>query len=579
MSELQPIRWNKSIARPAAQPEQAMTVQFVLGALRRWWMVAAPIGLLLAAAGGATVYLLFEPVYEAAAWFKIEDRTPFLAFEVKDEGRSKMFFQTQIEMIRSPLVLGPVIKRPEIARLPEIARQPNKVAWLAKQIHVTSVGESELFRVLCAGPDPKDAANVVNAVTESYFKLRDQSDTERNQRIIDLLAQEQNKRSVEVSRLRDNVRNLAKAATGRDPFAGRLELDSSQNHPLADLESRLITAQVERTVLEARIKAAEEELEAKRKEGDSSAEEEGVQASKQEAAFRNAMVDKIIANSAEVLQQEALIAAKRSRLTEIRNKLAKGKEDPAYVRLANEINGDERALDQLREEMKPQARREADLATIARRIERGTTQIERQREELAKMRSNREACRVMEEMLQERYEQQRKNMEQSSGDTMELGFKRDELVRAEKVFELIAQRALQLQTERGAPARITLMQSAEPPGAPVELFPYRNIALVVLASLCLPFALAVLWERVVGRVSNSQLLERQSNLAVLGEIVQLPVPVGGQLQSTRRRVRLHLRQPRQHLGRHVGSDLPHSVNDPVVRAGGVDEHLVEPFPG
>jgi len=67
------------------------------------------------------------------------------------------------------------------------------------------------------------------------------------------------------------------------------------------------------------------------------------------------------------------------------------------------------------------------------------------------------------------------------------------------------------------------MQPAEPPIAPIELFPYRNIALVVLASLCLPFALAVFWERVVGRVGDPQLLERQSNLAVLGEIVQLPL--------------------------------------------------------
>jgi capsular exopolysaccharide synthesis family protein len=153
----------------------------------------------------------------------------------------------------------------------------------------------------------------------------------------------------------------------------------------------------------------------------------------------------------------------------------------------------------------------------------GTARIERRMEELAKMRSDRESCRVMEEMLQARYEKQRENTQQSSGDTMELGFKRDELARAEKVFELIAQRSLQLQTERGAPARITLMQSAEPPAAPIEEFPYRNIALVVLAGLCLPFALAVLWERVVGRVGDPKLLERQSNLAVLGEIVQVPL--------------------------------------------------------
>ena len=55
------------------------------------------MALLLAAVGGTIVYLLFEPVYEASAWFQIEERTPYLAFESKEEGRSKLFFQTQIE--------------------------------------------------------------------------------------------------------------------------------------------------------------------------------------------------------------------------------------------------------------------------------------------------------------------------------------------------------------------------------------------------------------------------------------------------------------------------------------------------
>ena len=50
----------------------------------------------------------------------------------------------------------------------------------------------------------------------------------------------------------------------------------------------------------------------------------------------------------------------------------------------------------------------------------------------------------------------------------------------------------------------------------------------MLACLCLPFALVVDWERMVGRVSDSMSLERQSKLSVLGEIAHLPVrtPVG-----------------------------------------------------
>lgn len=522
MSELQ-IASRRQMARVPFQPEEGLTARFVLTALRRWWKIALPVALLLAAAGGTIVYLLFEPVYEASAWFRIEERTPYLAFESKDEGRSKLFFQTQIETIRSPLVLGPVVKRSEIAQVPEIAPQTDKVAYLSRRIKVVSVGNSEWFRILYTSPDPKDAENVVNAVTESYFKLQEQTDAEWDQRIIDLLSQEKEKRSREVMRLRENLRALAEQAADKDPFAAKMDANSPQKHPLADLESRLVEVQVEGTVLEARIKAAEGELAAKTKEWEASPSEEGGLLSKQEIALRDLMADSIIAESDEVRWLKQVIAVKRSNQTDTEQLVAKGKKSAVIERLAADIRNDEQSLDRLRVEMKPRARREAELEILAKRTEMGMTQIQRRMEELDKMRSDWTACRVVENMLKERYEKLRKNVEQSSGETLELGFKLDELLRAEKVFELIAQRAVELQTERGAPARVKLMQRAKTPGIPVEWFPYHPMAAVLLVCLCLPFALAVFWERMIGRVSDPMMLERQSKLAVLGEIANLPM--------------------------------------------------------
>ncbi len=535
MSEQIQVVPSRRMIRGSAQGDQALSARFVLTALRRWWKAALPAALLLAAAGGTIVYLLFEPVYEAAAWFQIEERTPYLAFETKDDTRSKMFFQTQIEIIRSPLVLGPVVKQPEIARLPELARESDKVSWLASRIKVTSVGNSELFRILYAGPDPKNAAEVVNAVTESYFKLRDQTDIERNQRIIDLLGQERGKRSREVMRLRNNLRALAEQAADKDPFAANIEGESPKNHPLANLQTKLIEAQVEGAVLEARIKAAEEELESTKSAGATLPAEIKQMLSEQELALLDVMADQIVEDSDEVKRQKEIIAAKRMNLKETEQLVAKGKRSPVYERLLTDIRNDERTLERLRAELLSRARREAELSLMAKRTELGAAQLQRRREELAKMRSDRAACRAMEEMLNERYEKQRKNVELSSGETLELGFKRDELERAEKVFELIAQRAVQLQTERGAPARVRLMKKADPPGAPVELFPYLPMATVLLGCFCLPFALVVFWERLVGRISDSSALESQSKLAVLGEIAHLPVrsPVSHRSASAR----------------------------------------------
>ncbi len=147
---------------------------FALNVLRRWWLIAMPVGLVLGGAGSAAVWLLFQPQYEAAAWLKIDEKAPFVAYETKsEESRSKEFFQTQIEMIRSPLVLGPVVERPEIARLADLQRKPDTIAWLAKQVKVSPVGESELFRIIYSSGDAAAAAAITNAITESYFKIHD----------------------------------------------------------------------------------------------------------------------------------------------------------------------------------------------------------------------------------------------------------------------------------------------------------------------------------------------------------------------------------------------------------------------
>ena len=122
---------------------------FALNVLRRWWLIAMPVGLVLAAEPDRRPFGCSSSLqYEAAAWLKIDEKAPFLAYETKsEESRSKEFFQTQIEMIRSPLVLGPVVERPEIAQLADLQRKPDTIAWLAKQVKVSPVGESELFRI------------------------------------------------------------------------------------------------------------------------------------------------------------------------------------------------------------------------------------------------------------------------------------------------------------------------------------------------------------------------------------------------------------------------------------------------
>jgi capsular exopolysaccharide synthesis family protein len=152
-----------------------------------------------------------------------------------------------------------------------------------------------------------------------------------------------------------------------------------------------------------------------------------------------------------------------------------------------------------------------------------------------------ESYSLIEKFYEKRYEEQLKEVKDLSGETLELIFARADLAREERVHAIIASRVMQLRTEQRAPARVKLAQEATPPSRPVQALPYKNILFGSLAGLCLPFALAVLWERFVRRVSDARQLGQQAQLPVLGEIARLPVRSGVFSAGSSRRLGEHLR--------------------------------------
>ena len=74
-----------------------------------------------------------------------------------------------MELMRSPLVLGPVVSRPEIAQVPEIRDQEAPIVWLGSKIKASRVGQSELVKISFEPAAPPTAARVVNAVVDTYL--------------------------------------------------------------------------------------------------------------------------------------------------------------------------------------------------------------------------------------------------------------------------------------------------------------------------------------------------------------------------------------------------------------------------
>ena len=498
--------WRLSLGRPH-EPPRTVTLRFTLNALGRWWKVALPVSLVLAGLAAAAVWTSFEPKYEASAWLQIKETAPYIAFPGQQErGYSGRSVQTQIELMRTPLVLGAVVSRPEIARMPELSRQEDKMRWIAKNLAVKQVGQSELYTVSIPMSDPEDSRQIVNALVSAYFNRKQTEESEWMQRTKELLKEQQDSRASEVRRLQDIVRTLTQQATGRDIYAPGPERETAAQHPLGHLQGQLAMAVVDRDVLEARVRAFEEMVK------------------KQPASVPEQVLERAVEQNPRVQEMKARVLLGKEQLVQTERVFQKGGTNPSQrattqvsplwqkesQRLQERIAEDEKTLESVRAAIRKEAETELKREFAAQR-----------NDQLASMRMELQTQLVKERSLNTQYEALSQKAQKGSGETVELEFKRNELKLAQQVLDLITMRVTQLTTEQQAPPRVISMSEAERPLAPVELVPFRKMALACLAAFCMPFLLAVAWERMIRRVSESADLEQESQLMVVGEVARL----------------------------------------------------------
>ncbi|MBN2021548.1 MAG: polysaccharide biosynthesis tyrosine autokinase [Pirellulales bacterium] len=478
---------------PDGKPQQSITLSFVVDALRRWWKVALPLGLILAAAAVSTVLVLSEPTYEAACWLQVEDDKPYVAFP--DRQGSRRYVETQKQILRSPMVLGPVISDPRIAQLPEIAEADDPFQELRETLLVETMGDSEILRVAFKGPRPQNAADIVNAVTEAYLTLHLERDNLRQQQVVKMLKEKQGSEYKNLEARRDRYRELCESLTGDDPFVSEKKV--IQNDPLGDLQNKLAGIEVERMFLEAQASVLEEEIKAEKID------------------VPAVLLERAVDDNPEIQTLAATVSAKRARLGEYETKTAKGKDDPKYQDLSREVEEDEKTLTAMRNEAAQK------LMTSIK-----ASMLNERKDALTALRANIKEYVRMETSLREKCTVKEQDRTAAAGRSVDLEFERTELERAEKVYNLITDRLERMQTEMNAPAQVSLFRPAAVPAAPLPTHLVPKMALVGLAMFCLPFVLAVVWERLVGRVSDTAQFEQASRLAVIGEIARLPMRTG-----------------------------------------------------
>ena len=439
----------------------------------RTMTISTLLGFVTAAIAAALVYAFVPSEYRAAALIRISSDTPYIVFRNREE--SEKFITNQVELIRSRLVLGAVLGQPEIARMPELNQEEDRIAALAARIKVSSIGESDLFQISYTGPDPDDAAVAANAITDSYFELRGQYEAERMQRVIQILEEESLGRELEVTTLRDNIRELGKTLGVKDPLSTASSTDvisRRQQQPFENLGSRITTSEVELAVLKAQMLAYQEWMETN------------------PITVPSSTVDQIIASTTMVQKLQKFVDDKRWSLFEIEIESTAVGHDTLPADQTQSPKEDNGTTDQehqsAREEDSEVGHLQQQIQRVEVKLRRAAEQLrpevtERVREsmaderkqKLAEIRAESVTKALTIDVLKQRYEEQLNNVKHSTIDTIELEFRRAELTRAEEVLNLIDSRILRLRTERRAPERVERLSQATAPSAPLKQLPCK----------------------------------------------------------------------------------------------------------
>src|SRR4029079_13890349 len=116
----------------------------------------------------------FEPIYVATGWLRVSEQSHVVNVSVRNNSRS--FVATQTQLIRSPLVMEQVVAHPDVAKIPEVTKALDPIAYLANGLIINGNDGTEFLLIAFKGPDPVDVAKVVNATIESYFKMQAEDD-------------------------------------------------------------------------------------------------------------------------------------------------------------------------------------------------------------------------------------------------------------------------------------------------------------------------------------------------------------------------------------------------------------------
>src|SRR6266446_9428675 len=199
---------SNSASAPSFRPDGSQILQ----ALRRRWVLALLLGTLFAVGAALATRWLLPVKYTARVRFHIATLPPSVVFEATEGGADlSNFIRTQVELIKSQLVLDEVVTRPEVAELAILRDQPDPIYWIEQQV-VCDFPAPEILRLSLNGKEPHQLEILLTAIKDAY--LEKVAYNQKNKRLENLkrLSAIRQKAEDELKEQRTNFHKKAKEA-------------------------------------------------------------------------------------------------------------------------------------------------------------------------------------------------------------------------------------------------------------------------------------------------------------------------------------------------------------------------------
>ena len=207
------------LARPAKA--NGFDAKQCLHALRRRWLLATVLGVIVSASATAGVWFFLPPGQQTAArTFQVAAVAPTVAFDAREKSVDfETFKRGQVGLIKSRIVLNAALRSPKVANLAILSEIPQPMEWLEKEVKVNFLAGPELMQITLQGSAEQidEMGKLVDAVAAAYLSEVVDKERDAHQKRLGVVRDMAARYTNKLKNIRLSMRKLRESVGTGDP--------------------------------------------------------------------------------------------------------------------------------------------------------------------------------------------------------------------------------------------------------------------------------------------------------------------------------------------------------------------------